>query len=149
MSFLLFAALASGAAAILLALGACVHVPRRRRSRLITSLNLGATTMSNALVGTPKKFTITPKDALGLTVDLAKFPTALTEVVWSVSNTDIAAVNTTKADGTEAEVLFSSDGTVSLTVTGKDKDGTSLSESLDVTAEFPVPKVASLNLAEA
>lgn len=152
MSFLLFTALASGAAVVLLAIGAGMHKHHRRRHRhtpLVTSLYLGAIDMSNAIVGTPKLFKITPADSFGVAVDLVKFPTALTDIVWSVSNPDIAAVNTTKPDSTEAAVTFSADGVVTVKVTGKDKDGADVTEQVDVTGELPVPKVVSLNLVEA
>lgn len=142
MNFPLFVVLASASAAILLVLGwhHCRGVPR------VTSLNIGAS-MSNAIVGIAKAFAITPK-AGGVPVDLPVFPTALTGVVWGVSDPAIAAVNTTKADGTTADVTFSAAGTVTVTVTGKDKDGKELSESVSVVGEVPVPLVDSLNLAE-
>lgn len=145
MSFLLFAAVASGAAAILLLLGALVPHGRRRH---VVSLNLGAATMSNAIVGTPKKFVITPKDQFGLAVDLAKFPAALTGIAWSVANADLATVSPA-ADGLSCDVTFSVEGATTVVVKALDKDGTELSEQVDVTAELPVPKVTSLNLSEA
>ena len=148
MSLLVFIALVSGGATVLLILGALQHVPRKRRTPRVTSLNLGAATMSNAVVGVPKKFVITPK-AGEVAVDLSKFPTALTGVVWSVANPAIASINVTKPDGTEAEVTFSEAGATQVVVTGKDKDGNELTERLDVVGEVPVPLVTSLNLAEA
>lgn len=105
--------------------------------------------MSNAIVGTPKKYSLAVTDELGLPVDLAVFPTALTDVVWSVANPALAAVNTTKPDGTEAELTFSAAGTTSLKVVGKNKAGTEVSAQVDVVGELPVPLVTALAILEA
>lgn len=148
MSLSLFAALACGAAALLLLLGAFVPRPHRSRVPFVARLDLGAPDMSNAIVGTPKKFVISPKDQFGLAVDLVKFPTALTNIAWVAGNGDIASI-TVAEDKLSAEVLFSAEGSIVVSVTGADRDGHLLTETLNVTAELPVPVVTSLGLAEA
>ena len=105
--------------------------------------------MSNAIVGTPKKFSLALTDELGLPVDLSVFPSALTEVVWSVANPELAAVNTTKPDGTEVDVTFSAAGATTLKVTGKNKAGAEVSAQVDIVGEVPVPLVTAISILEA
>lgn len=105
--------------------------------------------MANAIVGTSKKFTITPKDELGLVVDLAAFPTALTEIVYTVSDGNVADATVTKPDNTEVQIDFRAAGAVTLSVSARDRDGNALTDSVSITVEVPVPAVKTLNLAEA
>jgi len=142
-----FAALAFAGAAFLLILGATI-TPRRGRIPLVKSIRIGTNTMT-ATVGVAKKLTLSPKDVFGLPVDLVKFPTALTDVVWSVSDPSLASINVTKADGTEAELTAGGTGSITVTVNGKNKAGEILGETLSLTIEEDVPLVKTLGLAEA
>ncbi|HQR20060.1 MAG TPA: hypothetical protein PKV98_04295 [Burkholderiaceae bacterium] len=144
MSVYLFAVLASASAALLYVIGWALAC---RRRPLVTTLYIGAS-MSNAIVGTPKKFSLAVTDELGLPVDLAAFPTALTDVVWSLANPGLGSV-TFPPSGAEASVVFGTAGATSLKVTGKNKAGTEVAAQVDVVAELPVPLVTALSIIEA
>lgn len=153
MSIALFVALASASAALLLALGVVdqwhCHRRRRRARRIphVTAIAIGAA-MSNAIVGTPKKFALVYKDAFGVAVDLAKFPTAVSNVQAVVSDGGIASVSLSQ-DGAECQVTFASEGKVTLTVSAVNKDGEPVSAAVDVVGELPVPKVTAIDIVEA
>lgn len=99
----------------------------------------------SAIVGQPKDFVAVPKDALGLDVDLAQFPTALTDVAWSTDDAGAVVV----PSGMSAVVTFSAGGTFVVTVSGKDKNGSPVSGSTSVVVEVPVPLVTSIVVSEA
>lgn len=144
MSIYLFAVLVSASAALLCVIGWALPV---LCLPVVTNLYIGAS-MSNALVGTPKIYSLVVTDELGLPVDLVAFPTALTEVVWSIANPELGSV-TFSASGVDAAVTFGAAGSTKLRVTGKNKAGTEVSAEVDVTAELPVPLVTSISILEA
>lgn len=88
---------------------------------------------------------IAPSSA-GNPVDLAAFPTALTDITWSVAPTDAGTLNTTTPDLTNCEFKPTKSGDSVVTVSGKNSEGNLLSESFDVNVAVPVPVVDALNL---
>lgn len=136
MSLALFVALASGCAALLLIIGALPATPRVVFLQLESAMS--------AIVGQAKNFVAAPKDALGLDVDLAQFPSALTDIVWS---TEDAGATITQA-GLTASIVFSAAGTFTVTASGKDKNGAAVSGSTSVVVEQPVPLVTAIVVSE-
>lgn len=98
----------------------------------------------SAIVGQPKNFVAAPKDALGLDVDLAQFPSALTDLQWS---TDDAGA-TVSQSGLAAAITFSAPGTFEVVVSGKDKNGSPVSGATTVVVEVPVPLVTAIVVSE-
>lgn len=85
--------------------------------------------------------TITPKDKDGVVVDLAKFPDAVVDVVFSAAQP--AAIKVLSL--TQVELTSSAVGDVVLTVTATNVVGAELSETVTVTFDQATPTVATLN----
>jgi len=125
--------------------------------RAVSSLNLavldkdgtsyGVVAM-DATLGTTLKFSITPKDGAGNVVDLVKFPAALTDIAWSVSDATVGSVAAT-ADSLGVNFTPAAEGAATLTVTAKNVNGDVKTESIAITVKLPTPVVESLNLAAA
>jgi hypothetical protein len=130
------------------------HVPIVRsfsilgiQTDLITYLVFGVDSMDSILGKTLALSIVNAKDADGAAVDLAAFPTALSEVVWSVSDTALGAVNTSQADGLKAEFVGAAEGDVTVTAVGKNAAGETVTQSIAVSVKpVPVPVVKSFEI---
>jgi hypothetical protein len=92
-------------------------------------------------------YAITPADAANAPVDLSKFPTALTAIVWASSdpaNADVVAAD----DGLSAVLTPAKAGTVTVKVTAINVKGDTVADAKDHTFTDAVPVVVTLGLAE-
>jgi hypothetical protein len=112
---------------------------------------LGRFALANPTVAQKVPFSITPADADGKVVDLAANPTALTDITFSVDAPAVASL--VKVDDTHFDLVPSSPGTVTVTVTAVNVNGATLTQSWNpitfddvVAPPPPVPVVVSLGL---
>jgi len=98
--------------------------------------------MANPTVKQNVPFTITPKDADGNAVDLAKYPTALSGITWSV---DQGATVAASEDGLSATVTPTAAGTVVVSVSGTNVKGAAVSDSKTLVFDDVIPVVVTLN----
>lgn len=149
MSQAIIAALASAGTALLLALAHGLRLGRRRRQLpAVRHIIILETTMSNAIVGVPKPLLLVALSA-GSAVDLSKFPRALKDVTWLVSDPDVASINVLTADGSAAELTFAAAGTVVVRVSAVNINGDTIEKVLTAVGEEATPVVDALDIIEA
>lgn len=145
----IFALAAIVCALVALLMGLDLGASRRPRTPLVTSIRirfLGAKLM-DVFVGTPQPLQVVAY-AAGVPVDLAKFPGALTGIVWSSSDAGVASV-TASPTGLTAMLVPVADGTCKITATGKNKDGADVTKIVDIVVATPVPLVDSIDVVPA
>jgi hypothetical protein len=138
----LWSALAMGVSLLFAAAAVCAP-----RTRPIDALNLSLeiilVTPVSSLTSQKPQFRIAPT-AGGKAASIAD----LSNVVWSVSDSNVATVAVTADDQSAVELRPVAPGTVTLTVSATNKAGNVINESVDVTFAEPPVVVDALNLAQ-